>query len=95
MANQSAAYFFIPGNRPERFDKACSAAPGMMIIDLDDAVPPEQKNSNSRTPLVEGLVSSGRCVQTWHIAAAAVPTAAGSHVDRPIADYAGSSPDDW
>lgn len=45
MARQSAAYLFVPGHRPERFDKACQAAPGMVIIDLEDAVPPDRKDA--------------------------------------------------
>jgi signal transduction histidine kinase len=46
MANQSTAYLFVPENRPERFDKACSAAQGMVTIDLEDAVPPEQEDAS-------------------------------------------------
>lgn len=45
MARHNAAYLFVPGNRPERFTKACQAAPGMVIIDLEDAVAPEQKDA--------------------------------------------------
>jgi len=41
---QASAYLFVPGNRPERFAKACLAAPGLTIIDLEDAVPPDQKD---------------------------------------------------
>jgi citrate lyase beta subunit len=34
---------FVPGNRPDRFGKAESAAP-VVCIDLEDAVPPDQKD---------------------------------------------------
>jgi citrate lyase subunit beta / citryl-CoA lyase len=37
------SYLFIPGNRPERFDKACAAEADAVIVDLEDAVPPEGK----------------------------------------------------
>lgn len=37
------SYLFVPANRPERFDKACAAGAGAVIIDLEDAVAPEQK----------------------------------------------------
>ena len=37
------SYLFVPGNRPERFDKACSAGADAVIIDLEDAVPPAEK----------------------------------------------------
>jgi (S)-citramalyl-CoA lyase len=34
---------FVPGARPERFEKALSAGADAICIDLEDAVPPEQK----------------------------------------------------
>ncbi|RZT08227.1 citrate lyase subunit beta / citryl-CoA lyase [Duganella sp. CF402] len=45
MASQQAAYLFVPGDRPERFPKALQAAPGMAIIDLEDAVAPQAKDA--------------------------------------------------
>lgn len=36
-------YLFVPGNRPERFDKAAAAGADAVIIDLEDAVPPACK----------------------------------------------------
>src|SRR5690349_5765375 len=36
-------YLFVPGNRPERFDKALSAGADAVILDLEDAVPPGEK----------------------------------------------------
>ncbi len=41
----SRSYLFVPGNRPERFDKACAAGADAVIVDLEDAVPPEEKNA--------------------------------------------------
>jgi len=38
------SYLFVPGNRPDRFAKAFSAGADAVIIDLEDAVPPAQKN---------------------------------------------------
>ena len=35
---------FVPGARPERFEKALAAGPDMICIDLEDAVLPDQKN---------------------------------------------------
>lgn len=32
------SFLFVPGNRPERFDKACAAGADVVIIDLEDAV---------------------------------------------------------
>jgi len=37
------SYLFVPGNRPERFDKACAAGADAVIIDLEDAVAPPHK----------------------------------------------------
>jgi citrate lyase subunit beta / citryl-CoA lyase len=37
------SYLFVPGNRPDRFAKACAAGADAVIIDLEDAVPPAEK----------------------------------------------------
>jgi len=34
---------FVPGNRPERFEKACTAGADLVCIDLEDAVGPADK----------------------------------------------------
>jgi len=39
------SYLFVPGNRPERFDKACAAGADAVIVDLEDAVPPADKTA--------------------------------------------------
>jgi citrate lyase subunit beta/citryl-CoA lyase len=36
-------YLFVPGNRPERFDKALGAGADAVIVDLEDAVTPGDK----------------------------------------------------
>ncbi|NNE57778.1 MAG: CoA ester lyase, partial [Hellea sp.] len=36
---------FVPGNRPDRFDKACASAADLVCIDLEDAVAPQDKAS--------------------------------------------------
>lgn len=40
---QHRAVLFVPGNRPERFDKALAAGASAVIIDLEDAVAPADK----------------------------------------------------
>jgi len=35
----SRSWLFVPGNRPERFDKALAAGADAVIVDLEDAVP--------------------------------------------------------
>lgn len=37
------SYLFVPGNRPERFAKACASGADAVIIDLEDAVPPAER----------------------------------------------------
>lgn len=37
------SYLFVPGNRPERFDKARAAGADAVILDLEDAVQPDEK----------------------------------------------------
>jgi citrate lyase subunit beta / citryl-CoA lyase len=37
------SYLFVPGDRPERFDKALAAGADAVIVDLEDAVAPERK----------------------------------------------------
>lgn len=39
------SYLFVPGNRPERFAKALASGADAVIVDLEDAVPPEQKDA--------------------------------------------------
>jgi citrate lyase subunit beta/citryl-CoA lyase len=44
MSNALArSFLFVPGNRPERFAKACAAGADAVIVDLEDAVPPSDK----------------------------------------------------
>ena len=38
------SYLFVPGNRPERFDKALAAGADCVIVDLEDAVAPVDKD---------------------------------------------------
>jgi citrate lyase subunit beta/citryl-CoA lyase len=38
-----STYLFVPGNRPERFEKALASRAGAVIVDLEDAVAPADK----------------------------------------------------
>ncbi|MEY2954001.1 MAG: hypothetical protein RLZZ401_2088, partial [Pseudomonadota bacterium] len=40
---QARSYLFVPGDRPERFDKALATGAHAVILDLEDAVTPERK----------------------------------------------------
>lgn len=43
QASIARSFLFVPGNRPERIEKAFTAGPDEVIVDLEDAVPPAQK----------------------------------------------------
>ena len=42
---------FVPGNRPDRFEKACQAGADLVCIDLEDAVGPSEKSAARQTVL--------------------------------------------
>ena len=44
----ATTYLFVPGNRPERFDKALASGAGMVILDVEDAVVPDEKAAARR-----------------------------------------------
>jgi citrate lyase subunit beta / citryl-CoA lyase len=41
--NSPRSYLYVPGNRPDRFDKALASGADAVIVDLEDAVPPSEK----------------------------------------------------
>jgi len=43
--NEPRSYLFVPGNRPERFAKAAASGAHRIIVDLEDAVGPEDKDA--------------------------------------------------
>ncbi len=51
------SYLFVPGHRPERFNKALSAGADAVIVDLEDAVAPAAK-STARDALATWLDSA-------------------------------------
>ncbi len=55
------SYLFVPGNRPDRFDKAAASAADAIIVDLEDAVPPADKAA-ARAALAAWLTPSSHVV---------------------------------
>jgi citrate lyase subunit beta/citryl-CoA lyase len=53
------SFLFVPGNRPERFDKACAAGADAVILDLEDAVAPGGKAA-ARNAVLQWLRAGGR-----------------------------------
>ncbi|NYI78862.1 HpcH/HpaI aldolase/citrate lyase family protein [Nocardioides panzhihuensis] len=45
IAGTARTWLFVPGNRPERFDKAAAAGPDVVVLDLEDAVAPAHKDA--------------------------------------------------
>lgn len=45
MPFNARSYLFVPGNRPDRFAKAFASSADAVIIDLEDAVAPEHKQT--------------------------------------------------
>ena len=50
---------FVPGDRPERFDKAVAAGPDLVVLDLEDAVAAGAKD-DARAHVVDWLSGGGR-----------------------------------
>lgn len=55
------SFLFVPGNRPDRFDKAARAGADAIIIDLEDAVPPAEKAAAQ-----QALVAANPWLATRH-----------------------------
>ncbi|WP_327098177.1 CoA ester lyase [Nocardia vinacea] len=57
------SFLFVPGDRPERFDKAIRSGTDIVVLDLEDAVADEHKDS-AREAVVDWLSSGGpACVR--------------------------------
>lgn len=57
------SYLFVPGNRPERFEKAYAAGADAVILDLEDAVQPDEKPAARAAVLA--AVSSDASRPAW------------------------------
>ncbi|WP_150292516.1 aldolase/citrate lyase family protein [Sphingobium estronivorans] len=54
----SRSWLFVPGNRPDRFAKAAGSGTQAVILDLEDAVAPDQKDA-ARAAVCEYLGTPG------------------------------------
>lgn len=60
---RARSLLFVPGDRPNRFDKAAAAAPDLVVIDLEDAVAPADK-AEARASTAAWLSGGGQaCVR--------------------------------
>lgn len=74
------APLFVPANRPERFKKAAASGADAIILDLEDAVPPDAKGEARRSLCVDFtdrpvLVRINGIGTDWHIDDVAVISA--------------------
>lgn len=69
----ASSLLFVPGSRPDRFEKARAAGAGMVVIDLEDAVSPADKESARDT----ALSFADERGAGWAVRINAVATAAG------------------
>lgn len=51
MKRRPISWLYVPGDRPERFGKAVASGAHVVIVDLEDAVPPEHKIRARRNAL--------------------------------------------
>ncbi len=57
------SFLFVPGDRPDRFDRALASGADVVVIDLEDGVAPERKG-RAREAALTWLSSGGRaCVR--------------------------------
>lgn len=57
---------YVPGDRPERFDKAAASGADLVIIDLEDAVSPDNKD-RARANAVEYLAARAAKAPEVHV----------------------------
>lgn len=58
------SYLFVPGNRPERFAKALASGAEALILDLEDSVPPAEKDL-AREAVTGWLETAAAPVPIW------------------------------
>lgn len=52
-------FLFVPGSRPDRFEKAVDSGADVVILDLEDAVAPQNKDQ-ARTNVADWLAAGGQ-----------------------------------
>ena len=57
MTAPARTYLFVPGDRPERFDKALASGADAVVLDLEDAVAPDDK-ARARDAVAKRLLAS-------------------------------------
>jgi citrate lyase subunit beta/citryl-CoA lyase len=91
----SRSLLFVPGSRPDRFAKAVAAGPGLVILDLEDAVGAADKDS-ARADVLTWLLAGNLAMvrinpsgTPWYDADVAMVGEAGVPVMLPKCEHAG------
>lgn len=61
MTLPQRSFLFVPANRPDRFDKALACGADAVVIDLEDAVPPDNK-TEARHAVASWLAAHHRVI---------------------------------
>lgn len=61
---------YVPGNRPDRFDKAVATGADLVILDLEDAVPPSDKATARESVTTWLATAEVECLLQVRVAAA-------------------------
>ncbi|NEW26664.1 CoA ester lyase [Nocardia cyriacigeorgica] len=92
QVSTAATLLFVPADRPERFAKAAAAGADLVVLDLEDAVAPENKAS-ARRHAADWVAAGHRCAvrvnaagTPWHDAELAVLAPARCAVMLPKAE---------
>ena len=64
MTTVPRSWLYVPGHRPERTAKALASGADAVVVDLEDAVPAEQKVA-ARQAALDLLADRGRSPQVW------------------------------
>jgi citrate lyase subunit beta/citryl-CoA lyase len=91
----ATTYLFVPGDRPDRFGKAVASGADVVVLDLEDAVAPADKDA-ARDAVAAWLTAGGRAMvrinapgTPWSDADAALVAARGVPVLVPKAETPG------
>lgn len=88
----SVTWLFVPGDRPDRHDRAFRSSADVVVIDLEDAVAPDRKDAareHARATLATGtraVVRINGASTQWHEGDAALAAALGVPVMLPKAE---------
>ena len=67
MSRIARSLLFVPGSRPDRFDKAMAAGADAVVIDLEDAVAPDAKEEARAHPLVRAALAHFPGAEIVHV----------------------------